>query len=292
MNKTIFNVQDFIFDVRVSNFEAMVLDNSAHGPVLVHFWSRKSGPSFRLYPVLERLIEAYSGSFLLVNVDTDEQHKACEVYAITSVPTLKLFVNREVKETLFGYQNDRDLRFMLDQYIASENDIIIRNALLLYQQGRQEKAYQMLGQAALDSPHYYKLPLTIATLMQSNGRTEDALKLLLSLPEAMRQKATSQRLIIELEFADIAAPVDDARDLEKFVNQEPEELPASAILGAWYVTRKDYESALKLFHRMMQQDRSFEDDFGRRSMVKILSLLDSDNPLIKQYRNIIRKMSH
>ena len=292
MNKTDFNAQDFIFDVSSTNFEAMVLDNSTHGPVLVHFWSRKSGPSFRLYPVLERLIEIYSGSFLLVNVDTDEQNKICAEYAITSVPTLKLFVNREVPETLFGYQNVDDLRFMLDQYVASENDIIIRNALMLYQQGKQEKAYQLLGQAALDSPHYYKLPLTIATLMQTDGRIEEALKLLLSLPEAMRQKATSQRLIIELEFADIAAPVEDARDLENFVNQEPEELPATAILAAWYVTKKEYEPALKLFHRIMQQDRTFEEDFGRRSMVKTLSLLDSNNPLIDQYRNIIRKMSN
>lgn len=292
MSNENFDHNNFIFDADSSNFELLVLKNSQLGPVLVHFWSRKSGPSFRLYPVLENLIKAFNGSFLLVNINTDDNKSITHDYSITSVPTIKLFAGGKVVETLFGYQNEQDLRFMLDQYVASENDIIIRQALQLFEQGFTEKAYQQLGQAALASPQYYKLPLTIASMMRIEGRLTDALKLLNSLPEAVTKKPACKRLLIECEFADMASPVMDANDLIPFVRENPDELPAVKLLAAWHVTQQEFKPALELFQNMMLRDRSFEDDLGRRSIVKILSLLEPDHPFIKRYRDIIRKLNN
>lgn len=292
MNSSTFDPDAYIYDANTETFGDLVLKNSQLGPVLVNFWSRKAGPCFRLYPVLEKLITTYSGAFLLVNVDADEQRKIAQDYAITSVPTLKLFDKEKVVETLFGYQNDEDLRFMLDQYVASENDVIIHQALQRFEQGETEAAYQMLGRAALASPHYYKFPLTIASLMRSEGRFEEALTLLHSLPQMAREKAASQRLMIECEFANMAAPVQDADDLKPFVRANPDELPAVKLLAAWHVTQRQYHEALALFEHIMQQDRDFEDDLGRRSIVKILSLIEDGHPLIKHYRDIIRKLNN
>jgi putative thioredoxin len=292
MSSENFDPNDFIFDANADNFDQLVLENSALGPVLVNFWSRKAGPSFRLYPVLENLITTYSGAFLLVNIDVDDQRSIARDYSITSVPTLKLFVKGKVEQTLFGYQNESDLRFLLDQYVASENDIIIHRALQLFEQGKAEQAYQQLGRAALTSPQYYKLPLTIASLMRSEGRYEEALKLLNSLPEIAREKAIAKRLIIECEFSSMAAPVQDAEDLKPFVRENMDELPAVKLLAAWHVTQGQVHEALQLFEQIMQQDRTFEDDLGRRSIVKILSLIEDGHPLIKHYRDIIRKLNN
>jgi len=197
-----------------------------------------------------------------------------------------------VVETLFGYQNEQDLRFMLDQYVASENDIIIHQSLQLFEQGEIEKAYQQLGQAALSNPQYYKLPLTIATMMHSEGRITEALSLLTSLPEMVREKPACKRLLIECDFADMASPVMDAKDLIPFVRENMDELPAVKLLAAWHVTQKDFKSALELFQNIMYRDRNFEDDLGRRSIVKILTLLDDNHPFIKRYRDIIRKLNN
>lgn len=287
-----FSANDFIFDASASNFDALVLKNSARGPVLVHFWSPKAGPSFRLYPVLEKLVESYRGSFLLVNLNVDENRGIAHDYSITSVPTIKLFAEGKVVETLFGFQNEVDLRFLLDQYVASENDITIHQALQQFAEGETEKAYQKLGMAALDSPHYYKLPLTIASLMRSEGRISEALKLLHSLTDTVRDKSACKRLLIECEFAEAAAPVQQANDLKPFVDANMHELPAVALLAAWHVTQQQYEPALKLYHHIMQQDRSFDEDLGRRNIIKILSLMDPQSPLIQRYRDEIRKLSH
>lgn len=286
------DVNDYIFDADQTSFQQLVLDNSEKGPVLVHFWSPKAGPSLRFFPLLEKQVEHYQGSFLLVNVDVDEQKNIIRDYAITSVPTSKLFVQRQVRETLFGYQNEQDLQFMLDQYVASENDVIIHQSLMLFEQGQHEDAYQQLGQAALNSPHYYKLPLTIASLMQTEGRIADALRLLKSLPQSMQQKPACRRLIIECEFAEMASPVQQPEQLIAFVADNRHELPAVALLAAWHVTQRQFESALDLFSHIMQQNPRYEDDLGRRCIIKILHLLDEQDPLIKSFRDVIRTQDH
>jgi len=269
-----------------------VLDNSAVGPVLVHFWSRKAGPSFRLYPVLEKLVHSYQGAFLLVNIDSDEQRAIARDYAVTSVPTLKLFLNGSVSETLFGFQDEQDLRFMLDQYVANESDKIIHGALQDFKDGHIEQAYQRLGQAALDNPGYYKLPLTIAALMGQEGRHEEALRLLMSMPEIIRKKPACARQIVEQEFAWIAQPVKQAQDLEEFVAANPHELPAVAMLAAWYATQRQFDTALDYFLHIMKTDREFENGLGRRSIINILSLLPQHDPLIDRYRGLLRQMNH
>lgn len=286
-----FSVNDYIFDADRTNFTRLVLENSRLGPVLVHFWSPKAGPSFRLYPLLEKLVGTYQGSFLLVNIDVDEQRSVAHDYAITSIPTLKLFVDGEVMETQFGYQNEQDLRFMLDQYVASEIDRIIHDALQLFDQGETENAYQTLGKAALDNPHYYKLPLTIATLMRGEDRFDEALNLLKALPDSIRQKKGCESLMTNLEFSSMAAPIQSIDEFRQFVKHNLQELPAVAMLAAWHATQKEYEAALKLFQHILQQDEDFDNGLARRSIIKILNLLDDKDPRIAQYRNILRKLS-
>ena len=42
----------------------------------------------------------------------------------------------------------------------------------------------------------------------------------------------------------------------------------------------------------MKTDRQFENQLGRRSIVNILNLLDSADPLVERYRGILRRMAN
>jgi putative thioredoxin len=289
MSDSSFIANDFIFDAKADNFNQLVLQNSTKGPVLVHFWSPKAGPSFRLYPVLEKMVAEYKGTFLLINLNVDENNAISREYSITSIPTLKLFISEQVVETLFGYQNESDLRFLLDQYAASKNDVIIQKALKSYQQGEQETAYRELGKAALESPNYYKIPLTIATLMYQEERIDEALKLLRAMPENIRQKAACKRLHIQCEFMQMASPVTDIEQLKPFVKDNMHELPAVSLLAASYAARQQYAQALELFHHILQTDEKFGDGVARRSILRILSLLQDNDPKLKFYRDVLRQ---
>ncbi|MFN7725613.1 MAG: thioredoxin family protein, partial [Rubrivivax sp.] len=66
------NDNPFSFDTTDLDFEAKVLEQSLHVPVLLDCWAPWCGPCRSLGPVLEKLAKAYGGRFLLAKVNTDE----------------------------------------------------------------------------------------------------------------------------------------------------------------------------------------------------------------------------
>ena len=56
-------------------------------------------------------------------------------YAVIGVPTLKLFRNEQVVETLHRYQSEQDLKKVLDLYVTIDSDLILGKAIQLYGEG-------------------------------------------------------------------------------------------------------------------------------------------------------------
>jgi putative thioredoxin len=115
----------WIFEAIAENFAALVLDNSARGPVLVNFWSPSAGPCLRLYSILDKLVHEFGGRMLLVNLKNDDQRDLARRYGVTSLPTCKLFMNGGVVETVHGYQPEADLRRTLEKHLPRESDRIL-----------------------------------------------------------------------------------------------------------------------------------------------------------------------
>lgn len=89
------------------SFKKLVL--GAEGPVLVDFWAPWCGPCKQVGPVVEELAREYSGRARMVKVDVDKNPKISETYGIRSIPTLMVFRDGEVMQTLVGAQSKRDL---------------------------------------------------------------------------------------------------------------------------------------------------------------------------------------
>lgn len=50
------------------------------------------------------------------------------------------------------------------------------------------------------------------------------------------------------------------------------------------MVEQDYETAMELLLQLMQKDRSFGDDAGRRGLLKVFELL-GDDPRVNRYRS-------
>ena len=96
----------YVFDATPDNFERLVLGNSMKGLVLVHFWTPKAGPCMILMPRLVRLATEYGGRFLLVMANTDELGRQAHGLGVTSVPTVKFFLQGRVVHTVHGAEPD------------------------------------------------------------------------------------------------------------------------------------------------------------------------------------------
>lgn len=102
--------------VNSSEFKSEVLDHK--GVVLVDFFATWCGPCKALTPIVDKLSEEMSGKVKIVKVDIDENSALATEYRVMSVPTMKLFKNGEVVETLVGLRLESELRDKLNYYSA------------------------------------------------------------------------------------------------------------------------------------------------------------------------------
>ena len=89
------------------NFENEVLNSNI--PVLVDFWATWCGPCQMLAPELEQLAAENEQSLKIGKINVDEQRELAMQFKISSIPTLMLFKDGTLAETVVGYRTKSQL---------------------------------------------------------------------------------------------------------------------------------------------------------------------------------------
>jgi thioredoxin 2 len=88
-------------------------------PLLVFFWSERSGPARRMESLLAHLARKERSRLRVIRVDVDEQPALAERFRVTCVPALVLVKGKRIVDRLEGRVSAPTIEAMLEPHLAA-----------------------------------------------------------------------------------------------------------------------------------------------------------------------------
>jgi putative thioredoxin len=274
-----------IVELTPENFHEVVIDGSNKRPVLVDFWAEWCAPCRSLMPLLAKLAHEYQGKFILAKLNTEEQRELAARFGIRSLPTVKLFRNGQPVDQFMGALPETELRAFLERHIPREADQLLQQANALLLQGETAKAGALIEQAMQIDPEYPPVQIAHARYMATLGELAEAERLLQQLPLEQQEKPEVVSLSARIHFDRTAQESPAVAELLQILSDDPANCEALYQLASHRIMEGDYAAALELLLTLMQKDRKYADDAGRKGMLQVFEMLGNEGELVKRYRS-------
>jgi len=282
----------YILEGTERNFDALVLENSRKGLVLVDFWAPWAGPSVRQQQVLKRLAEEYAGRFLLVTVNTDQQKGVAARFGVKSLPSFKLFRHGKVVEEVHGMQPEADYRSIVDRYLLPLGDKVRLAAAKAWNDGDRDAAIRVLAEGALAEPENLDVPAMLVKLLMRMQRFDEAREVLVALPPTARDVPELATLRAHLDFITAAQAIGDPQSIFDRLVTMPPDLAAHFQAAALHLLHDDYEAALRALIVILRHDRDYDGGAARRGLLAVFDTLGGDHALVRKYRGELARLIH
>jgi len=276
-----------IVDVTAETFQSQVMEASMQKLVLLDFWATWCNPCKQLIPVLVKLANEYDGQFLLAKVDIDQNKELAEHFQVRSVPTVKLIRNGQIVDEFSGVLSESEIKAKLSNFIERESDALYQQAMEKLQQGDNSTIAEM-QQICLNDPDNQKISIHFASILAQTQQFDAAKSFIDNLPALIQEKEEIKSISAQIQIAESAKDLPDAANLMKALQENPGDLQARFQFSQHLMLQGDVAAAMDQLLEIIKRDRKFEDDLGRKELLKLFDIVSTQGEqgakLASEYR--------
>ena len=275
-----------MINVTVENFDAEVIEASAHTPVLVDFWAPWCGPCKVIGPLLEKIETEYAGRFKLVKIDSDQEQELGQAFGIRSIPTCVLLMDGKPVDGFTGALPEGQIKAFLDKHVpqadileAEVTGVEVSDAPAADDPIARREA---LHQAVLKTPDNDDARFDYVKLLLTEGDTDGAkvaFAPVITKTSVVRKLDSLQRWMNAIDYvANYSIRTSSNGDLhseiEAKIALDKRDFDARFAKSQSLMASQHWTAAMDELLEILMRDKAWSDDLARKTFIAILDIIE------------------
>ena len=275
---------DLIKDSDTNAFVTDVIEASAKVPVIVDFWAPWCGPCKTLGPMLEKLVKRAGGLVKMVKINVDENQSLAAQLRVQSVPTVFAFKDGRPVDAFAGALPESQIQTFISKLIGDAQpplEAALEQAGNALKAGDAVAAEDLYTTVLSQDPTYIPAFAGIIRSIAAQGDFARAREMLGNLDAKTLAHSEVQQAVSALDLAEEGAGKDqtDTQELEAAVDKNPKDPAARFALAQALFSAGQHEGAIDQLLELVRLDRTWNDEAGRKQLIKIFDTLGPTDPL-------------
>ena len=271
-----------MINVTVENFDAEVIEASAHTPVLVDFWAPWCGPCKVIGPLLEKIEAEYAGRFKLVKIDSDKEQELGQAFGIRSIPTCVLLMGGKPVDGFTGALPEGQIKAFLDKHVpqadvleAEVTGVEVSDAPAADDPAALRDA---LHQAVLKTPDNDDARFDYVKLLLTEGDTDGAkvtFAPVIARTGLVRKFDALQRWINAIDFVS-NNPIETSEnaDFDAKIAANRRDFDARFGKAQTLMALQQWTAAMDELLEILMRDKTWSEDLARKTFIAILDIIE------------------
>jgi putative thioredoxin len=265
----------WVVDVTEETFQTEVVDRSLQVPVIVDLWATWCGPCKQLSPVLERLVGAANGAWVLAKVDVDANPRIAQLFGVQSIPTVVAVAGGQPVDAFAGAQPEPQVR----QWIATLLDALREQmpGIAAAENGPRQVDAEPEPVEEPEDPRF-----TAAEDAVDRGDFDEALAAYQRILAEEPANELAQTAMVQVRFMARAANADPSSVAR--ADADPDDVDAQLAAADVEVARQRVEEAFARLVRTVRLSAGDDRDRVRKQLVELFELFPADDPRVAKAR--------